>query len=208
MSGRLPSLLATVLLAAGALAGCGPPNGAVLVPEAVAGCEDPTQDQLNTNENMLPGRNCGTCHTAGGQATNSPWTVSGTVYGQKNSSCNSGGLAGISVEVRYGMADNHTPPLYQAGDRQPNGLLRTNASGNFWTAAHFVAPLTIRVFETDKGGNVTREKCMHGAQGRGFLKVNCADCHQFPGVQAAPGRIYLDDKTDDNAQCDKMMTMM
>src|SRR5579872_3985386 len=79
--------------------GCGPPNGALVTDAARAGCEMETDVETATNANMLPGRDCGYCHHAGGQATNSPWTVSGTVYGSPNSPCNSGGLGGVVVQV-------------------------------------------------------------------------------------------------------------
>src|SRR5689334_18998851 len=85
------------MLSLGAL-GCPPPDGADLeaaeqaMPGTKAGCEEATPQLLNTNENMLPGRDCGGCHRAGGQATNSPFTIAGTVFTDLNAACNGGGM--------------------------------------------------------------------------------------------------------------------
>lgn len=163
------------------LATCGPPDGADLeaVPEAKAGCEPATEPLLATNENMLPGRVCTGCHRAGGQALNSPWTVSGTIFKDKNSPCNQGGLAGYVVEI-----------LDMNGALQPQGRIKVNGVGNFWSAARFVTPLKVRIYKESAPDKKTEMQTPLGRGSEGNLKVSCNDCHQFPGREGAPGRIY------------------
>ncbi|MCS6913573.1 MAG: hypothetical protein RMK29_14110 [Myxococcales bacterium] len=206
-SRHLPLRLAAGLLLATLPGGlsCTPPDGADLDaverqrPGSKAGCEEATPALLKTNQNMLPGRDCGACHRAGGQATNSPFTVAGTVFAAPNAPCNPGGVANVYVEI-----------LDEKGDLQENGLLRTNGVGNFFTSARFTTPMKVRVREylnndpkpgkdmtTGKlvtMGTVVKEAVMLTPVGRGSegnLRVNCAECHQFPGLQGAPGRVYL-----------------
>ncbi len=167
-----------------AVTSCGPPDGAAVTEQARAGCEMETQQNIQTNQNMLPGRNCGFCHHSGGQATNSPWTVSGTVFASKDSPCNPGGLAGVVVEVQ----DDKGVP-------QDNGTLITNSTGNFWSAARYTTPLLIRVYQPDPANAnnppLKELKMLTPVGGMGGPRVNCADCHSFPGLQGAPGRVYL-----------------
>lgn len=183
------------------LLGCGPPDGAVLVPAAAAGCEAPTDALSQTNENMFPGRVCTVCHTAGGQATNSPFTVSGTVFSTLNAPCNPGGaLKDKNVYVEIFNAD---------GTLQENGRIRVNAIGNFRSSSRYVPPFKVRVasydvpWETALVNMVTpkelRSQPMLNALGRtdtGSVKVSCNECHQLPGqalsgLPMAPGRVYL-----------------
>jgi Na+-translocating ferredoxin:NAD+ oxidoreductase RNF subunit RnfB len=169
--------------AAAPLANCGPPDGAVVTAPVRAGCEAETQQNTQTNENMLPGRDCGYCHHAGGQAMNSPWTVSGTVFAASNSPCNPGGLANVFVEVQDAM-----------GNRQDNGLLQTNSVGNFWSAASFTQPLKIHVYQVDPKDStkiLKQQTMVTAVGGMGGPHVDCAVCHQYPGMQAAPGRVFL-----------------
>lgn len=189
----LQRLLAVALLSASRCAG---PNRAEPIPEAAAGCEDPGPDQRTTQANMLPGRVCGACHKTGGQATNSPWTISGTIYGDPKSSCNSGGLAGVNVEISYAVSDPNGQ--YRGGEIQPGGLLVTNSVGNFHTAARFVPPIKIRIYTGDTK-NPDKFKSMSlqlgtNTPGGQPVKIDCATCHQLnggTGVNGTEGRIYL-----------------
>src|SRR5688572_27085544 len=121
---------------------CTPPDGADLEvadkerPGTKAGCEEATPQLLKTNQNMLPGRDCGSCHRAGGQATNSPFTIAGTVFTDLNSPCNPGGVMNVFVEI-----------LDEQSSLQENGLLRSNGVGNFYTSFRYTTPMRIRVRE-------------------------------------------------------------
>ena len=177
--------------------GCAPPDGADLEaaekqrPGTKGGCEEATPQLLATNVNMLPGRDCGSCHRAGGQATNSPFTIAGTVFADLNAPCNPGGVPNVHVEI-----------LDDAGAIQENGILPTNSVGNFYSAFRYTTPLQVRVRQYSaegpmKGmGTVLKEAVMVTKQGRGSegnVLVNCASCHQFPGIMAAPGRVFIND---------------
>lgn len=179
-----PGLILSTLLLWGP-ASCGPPDGANLeaVPEAKAGCEEATEPLKATNQNMLPGRVCSSCHKAGGQALNSPWTVSGTIYAAKNSPCNTGGLGGYVVEI-----------LDEAGEVQPNGTLRTNGVGNFWSAFRYTSPLKVRIYNMNTPDKKTEMLTPIGRGSTGNLKVSCNECHQIPGAEGAPGRVYDNNK--------------
>ena len=138
---------------------------------ATAGCETATDTLLAEGENMLPGRACINCHKAGGQAPEADvrWTVAGTVYGSANSMCNSGGLAGVKVDIL--KMDGTTVQF----------SMQTNASGNFYSLQALEVPFKARV---SMGG---KTQMMTGAMATG----NCPSCHQIPPLTAAPGRIYL-----------------
>jgi cytochrome c553 len=156
-----------------ALAACGNPGGGKTVDELAAGaaanCEPSTTALKATGENMLPGRICGNCHRAGGQAANFPWTVSGTIYGSTSASCNTGGLAGVKVEIFEGASMN------------AKLTLTTNSAGSFYSSQAVTFPIRARVSKDGK----TQE--MFGQMATG----NCASCHQNPGLSGAPGRIFL-----------------
>ena len=167
---KLKSFSIAFLLAAvvSPLAGCGGGIDPVAA-NAVAGCETATADQLVAGATMLPGRACGNCHKAGGQAAEHIFTVAGTVYSNPMGSCNSGGVANATVEI-----------LKMDGSVQMT--LTTNAVGNFYSHDPVMFPLKARVKAT---GKTTLE--MAGAQSSG----NCASCHAKPGLSGAPGRIYI-----------------
>ena len=193
IGGILISLLAT--------SGCPQPDGLDLVPEAQASCtgEEPTEESRKAGAAMLPGRVCGACHRTGGQATNSPWTLSGTVYGTPNGPCNSPGLSGVKIEILY--AENDPDGAYRANDVQPNGTISTNEVGNFYSTGRFVTPFRVRVYEGDPM-NPTKQRLMQTSVGRdpntgASVRVDCNFCH-YPGSSylqafgASYGRIYLD----------------
>lgn len=193
------------LLVAVSAAGCEKVDPLAVIPEAAVSCPDETvspEDQA-AGANMLPGRVCGACHRAGGQASASPWTLSGTVYATSTTKCNERGLPNVTVEVLYG-ADG--PNLtYRANELQPGGTLRTNEVGNFYSAARYVPPIKIRIYEGDSA-NPTRQAVMaslvgYDTQTGNTARVDCNYCH-FPGSpnisafnpQNDPylyGRIYL-----------------
>lgn len=159
-------------LALSLLAACGGSSGGTVdVTKAAAGggCETATAALLGENETMLPGRLCGNCHRAGGQAAEEIWTVSGTVYSNPaTTTCNSGGVSGAKVEI-----------LNAAGAVQ--FTLTTNSAGNFYSKQAVTFPMRARVTANGK----TLE--MATAQTSG----NCASCHQVPSTGGAPGRVYI-----------------
>ncbi len=193
--GRLLALgFCVSLLGVGA---CGNDDGLTVTAEAQASCvgEEPTEAMKLAGAAMLPGRVCGACHRTGGQAQNSPWTVSGTVFKGANSSCNSTeGLPGVFVEILYGQDD----PMgsYRAGALQPNGRLKTNSGGNFYTAQKFVAPIRARICESTGAdcSSATRVATMTLKVGADPVtgatqRVDCNLCHYASGQ--ALTRIYL-----------------
>lgn len=193
--GRLLALgFCVSLLGVGA---CGNDDGLTVTAEAQASCvgEEPTDAMKLAGAAMLPGRVCGACHRTGGQAQNSPWTVSGTVFKGANSSCNSTeGLPGVFVEILYGQDD----PMgsYRAGALQPNGRLKTNSGGNFYTAQKFVAPIRARICESTGAdcSSATRVATMTLKVGADPVtgatqRVDCNLCHYASGQ--ALTRIYL-----------------
>jgi hypothetical protein len=148
--------------------GCEAPVRLDAAPDAVAGCESPTEDSLIPTARMLPGRVCQACHVRGGQAGGLEWTASGTVYARPDAPCNEGGLEGVQVE----LLDEMNRVIL---------TLTTNRAGNFFTAEP-IGAAGIRA-RLSKDGRV-RE--MSGLQGT----AACATCHRPGGI--APGRIYLD----------------
>jgi hypothetical protein len=172
---------------------CNNPTGLELTAEAIASCpsEDPTPAMTAAGPTMLPGRVCGACHRSGGQAQNSPWTLSGTLYADGADKCNTPGLAGAKIEVLY--TENDPMGRYRMNDVQIGGTLTTNEVGNFNTAAQFVSPMKIRVYTGDTT-NPTKERFMGTLVGRDpntnqSIRVDCNFCHYSGGL--AGSRIYL-----------------
>ncbi|MFO0579054.1 MAG: hypothetical protein U1A78_34050 [Polyangia bacterium] len=164
MSKRLRRGCALLILGIGA---CAADVNLGAVPEAVAGCEAPSADNLAPEAPMLPGRRCLACHKGAGQAGDLVWTAAGTVYASPSSACNTGGLDGVKVE----LADETRRVLI---------TLYTNRSGNFFTAEPLrYSRLIARV---SKDGKV-KEMQTPAPSG------DCASCH-LPGG-AAGGRIFL-----------------
>lgn len=162
----------TLTLLSLALAACGQGGDGHVVNEgaamATANCEASNESLRAPSANMLPGRICGNCHRQGGQADHHIWTVSGTVYGSPSASCNTGGLAGVKVEI-----------LRMNGSVQ--ATLTTNSVGNFFTDQPIEFPLRVRLSKDGK----TAEMLSPQRSG------SCASCHQNPGLSGAPGRVYL-----------------
>lgn len=164
--GRVP-LLAIALAGLGLIAtSCAPPVNIAAVPQAVNGCDPPTEDELVPEAPMLPGRNCLVCHSPQGQASRRVWTAAGTVYANADDKCNQG-LAGVKVEI----ADANRKILI---------TLTTNRSGNFFTSE----PIDFRgvIARVSKDGKF---KEMQGA----MVNAYCPECHYPGGI--APGRIFL-----------------
>ena len=188
---RFDKALVSVALCAAALGlpSCGPPDGAEVTPEVVAGCEEATDDLRKTNENMLPGRVCEGCHRAGGQAANSPFTVSGTVFAAQNSGCNAGGVKGRDLNLYVEVQD-------AMGATQPNGVIPVNNKGNFYSAFGYKPPMKIVMYQLDamqQKKNVTEMSTLVGYAPDSMVQqpVGCATCHQLPGQKGAPGRVYF-----------------
>ena len=158
---------AWISIAALVAMGCGSEVNLNAVPLAVTGCEAPTEELLVPQAPMLPGRDCLACHVAGSQAGDLPWTAGGTVYASGSSTCNTGGLEGVKVE----LADETRKVLI---------TLTTNRAGNFFTAEKLLYQTMIaRVSKDGKVKEMTQP----------VTTGNCASCHRPGG--AAGGRIYL-----------------
>lgn len=147
------------------LSGCAGP--VVLKTEDAAGCEAPSADNLVPEAPMLPGRHCMGCHKDGGDSRYT-WTAAGTVFGSLNSSCNTGGLDGVRVDI----VDETNRLLI---------TLTTNRAGNFYTSENL--NFTRIKAKVSKGG---KSKVMNSVQ----PNADCPSCH-YPGGSAG-GRIYLD----------------
>jgi mono/diheme cytochrome c family protein len=161
---------APLLVCAGAfLLGCAADVDLAAVPQAVAGCEAPTDDELVPEAPMLPGRHCIACHNPMGQASRRVWTAAGTVFDSPTANCNTGGIDNVKVEILDPVHNN-----------QVIITLYTNRTGNFFTAEprNFTA-ITARVSKDGK---------MRQMQGT-MATADCIACH-YPGG-AAGGRIYL-----------------
>lgn len=187
----------TLGLALVGLGACDNPDGLTVTAAAQASCtgEEPTEEMKKPGSTMLPGRVCGACHSSGGQAQNSAWTLSGTVYLSKQSKCNSNETRPpMLVEILFGQDD--PKGVYKYGEVQPKGRLRPNSVGNFFSADKFIAPLVARVCETSGAdcSGATNVQTMTMKVGldpktQTFVRVDCNLCH-YPGGQAG-GRIYL-----------------
>jgi hypothetical protein len=176
------------------LAACSNPTGLELIPEAVVSCPEYGSlppDQVMPQANMLPGAVCGACHRTGGQAQNSPWTLSGTIFpAAMTSMCGGNSLPmQLAIDVLYGEDDPNG--TYRANMVQPNGTLVTNSVGNFYTAAKFVAPIAIRLYDP---ANPTHQTLMQTLVGQdpntgATTRVDCNFCH-YPGSPNLPGNTY------------------
>lgn len=177
---------------------CNDPTGLELIPEAIVSCPEYanlTPDQVMPADTMLPGAVCGACHRTGGQAENSPWTLSGTLFAAVDSAmCAGSGVAGLAIDVLYGQDDPNG--TYRMNDLQPNGTLISNSVGNFFTAAKYVAPMHLRVYDPN---DPTHQALMTTLVGQdpntgATTRVDCNFCH-YPGSPNLPGstygRIYL-----------------
>lgn len=111
--------------------------------------------------NMLPGADCLACHTQGGDREAPPWTAGGTVFSDEWGTSGAGGAV-----VRITDSTGHTETL------------TAGSSGNFYTRATLVPPLTAEV-ETDAGVVAMAGEVSTGA---------CNSCHRCDGE--AGGKLY------------------
>jgi hypothetical protein len=108
--------------------------------EAKAGCGEASNEESRHGPEMLPGRECKSCHRG--------YTASGTVFDTRDAACNTG-VAGVTVEI-----------LDMPGNTQIS--LTTNAVGNFYTKAKLPTPFRARITAPDG-----RSQEMLGAMGDG-----------------------------------------
>ncbi len=164
---RAAALLLATLVGALAVGACSDP-----VPDGqikALGDEDPNVPQ---GEYHRAGQPCVTCHTKYGPASDSPFSVAGTIFAQP------GGAVGVDGAF-VGMTDTSGSSF----------IVKTNCVGNFfvkkeeWDPAF---PIFVRVYK----GNAART--MQGQIGR---ERSCANCHKDPrGVitkLSSVGHIYL-----------------
>jgi hypothetical protein len=128
---------------------------------AAVGCGIPAEGPM-----MQPGRNCLSCHSAGGGA-DPPWTAAGTVFPRFNDPADAG-VQGVHVT------------LVDAGGRSIT--LSTNAAGNFYTREPLLFPVRASI---EKAG--TRRAMVAPAPHGG-----CNACHGDPApLEVSAGRIAL-----------------
>jgi cytochrome c553 len=138
------------------------------LPNASAGCEEPSAAALVPGPEMLPGRVCQECHTKDGEAL-STFTASGTVYGTREGQCGDQGLEGVTVDI-----------LDEEGNVQVT--LTTNKAGNFYTSQAIALPMRAKLTLGDKTA----------VMGSTMAVAACAACHQAEPESGAPGRLYLE----------------
>jgi hypothetical protein len=81
---------------------------------------------------MSAGQDCFTCHSAAGQASGLQWSFAGTVFPTPTSTVDQG-LANAEILI----VDSASPPKAIT--------LRSNASGNFYTAESFTGAVKVAV---------------------------------------------------------------
>jgi hypothetical protein len=148
-----------------------------------ASCTDPVLDQIveeqgnetqriDKGEFHRVGQRCTACHQEGGEASNSPFTLAGTVFAQPNRQVGVGG-----VEIRLTDADGtkHTA--------------KTNCVGNFFVKPSEWVPKFPILVDIAKDGV---RRSMRSPIGR---ETDCAGCHTLAIPPADPfsqvGHIYL-----------------
>lgn len=129
----------------------------ILVALTLSGCI-PDQGPL-----MDPGQNCMACHHSGAEAK--AWTVGGTVYGAVDAEVNAG-VSGVRVRVTDATGWTFS--------------LRSNQSGNFYSAEPVTYPLTLCL---ERSGS---SLCMQATDSGG----SCNTCHTLPPSGEAAGRLY------------------
>jgi mono/diheme cytochrome c family protein len=146
-------------------------------------CSDPFLDGANDEQGNetagveqgpyhRPGSNCVTCHREGGEASDSPFTMAGTVFAQPLKQ------VGVdSAEIRLTDADG------------TKYLAKTNCVGNFFVRPSDWVPKFPVLVEVAKGGV---RRSMRSAIGR---EPSCSVCHtpEIPPKDplGTVGHIYL-----------------
>ena len=165
---RFACLAAIALTCALSTSSCGPS----LSLEAKAGCDEPNASESRNGPEMLPGRECKSCHRG--------YTAAGTVFATLNATCNTG-VENATIEF-LDMDDNVTLTL------------TSNRVGNFFTKARLPSPFRVRVTGPDgesatkknpiDDGNCSRCHRLPGVEdARGRLSLFVPDA----GVDAAAG---------------------
>lgn len=153
------SLVLSLIVVGAAVAACGSPD-------SFGSSGSLVSDRATIGPLMRPGENCLSCHRAGGQAANRPWTAAGTVFERADSPADQG-VSGVTVIVTdsAGTAVRMT----------------TNEAGNFYTAAPLKKPLTLAVERDGKRKEMPIPLDADGA---------CNACHSSPdAIGGAQGRI-------------------
>ena len=146
-------------------AGCDP----TLTFEAKAGCGEATAEESAEGPEMLPGRECNSCHRG--------FTAAGTIFNTLAASCNSG-VAGATVEILD--MDGNTA-----------FTLTTNAVGSFYTKRKLPAPYTARVIGPDGQMQLGHTVDPQDPDTKPISDGNCSRCHRIPPVEKATGRLAL-----------------
>lgn len=158
---------------------------------AAASCTDPVLDRIveeqgnetegiSKDEFHRAGQRCTACHQEGGEASDSPFTLAGTVFAQPNRQVGVG-----DAEIRLTDADGtkHTA--------------KTNCVGNFFVKASEWTPKFPVLVEVAKNGV---RRSMRSPIGR---EADCAGCHRLALPPADPfsqiGHIYLYATDEPNA---------
>jgi hypothetical protein len=132
---------------------------------ALGSCTDPVLDDLvdaqgnetegiPKGEHHRAGQRCIVCHQEGGEASNSPFTVAGTVFAQPARQI---GVEGVEIRMTDADTTKHTA--------------KTNCAGNFFVKPSEWQPKFPILVEVAKN-NVRRS--MRSAIGR---EADCAKCH-------------------------------
>ncbi len=156
---------------------------AIAVGAVSASCTDPVLDdaveaQGNETENIpqgplhRAGQRCIVCHQPNGEASESPFTLAGTVFAQPKRQV---GVEGAEVRLTDADGTKH--------------ITKTNCVGNFFVKASEWEPKFPILVEVAKGGV---RRSMRSPIGR---EADCAGCHVTEIPPADPysqvGHIYL-----------------
>jgi hypothetical protein len=166
---RMPRSLALVMLAL-VLSACGDPSGAL-----------PSGDPLDQiagfsgTPDMNPGVDCQSCHSPTGRAHDRFWTVSGTIFGASGD-LSDGGVAGAEILI----TDVNGKQL----------TLRSNAVGNFYTSEPLGPLADVQVQYPPANRRLIMNLAVFDG---GDLSVigSCNHCHQNPGINGSPGRVFV-----------------
>ena len=159
----------------------------LLLPLLLVFCSDPVPDaQLSALPNEAPGipvgeyhragQPCVVCHGPNGPASDTPFSVAGTIFAQPQ---NEVGVDGATVAFTDSAGSSFT--------------VTTNCVGNFWVprpgtgdgAATWDPEFPIYVRAWDKSGQTIRT--MQGQIGR---ERSCANCHYDPDVVDYPDEAF------------------
>lgn len=111
---------------------------------------------------MNPGDDCLSCH-GGGEGGG--FSIAGTAYADPHANADAG-VDGVKIWVTDATGKVTT--------------LTSNAAGNFYTSQHVQPPLSV---EVERSGQTI-------AMSRTVSTGACNACHNVPGADGAPGRLY------------------